>query len=159
MYYFLVFLHILAAAIWIGGMFFLVLVILPVIKNYPDRVILLEKSGLKFRTIGWIMFVIILITGLLNLHFRGIPLTLEFFTSKGYGQLVSLKILIFSVILIISAYHDFYIGTRATQALQSGENKELSKKYKAIARWSGRLNLLLGLTALFLGVALARGGF
>jgi len=113
MYYFFVFLHILAATIWIGGMFFLVLVILPVIKNHPDRVTLLEKSGIKFRTVGWIMFVIILITGLLNLHFRGIPLTLEFFTSKGYGQLVSLKILIFSVILIISAYHDFYIGTRA----------------------------------------------
>ena len=42
------FLHILAASFWIGGMLFLPLVLLPGIKDKPDRVELLYKTGIKF---------------------------------------------------------------------------------------------------------------
>jgi uncharacterized membrane protein len=48
-YYISVWLHIVGAAFWIGGMLFLPLVLLPGIKNNPDRQNLLMATGLKFR--------------------------------------------------------------------------------------------------------------
>jgi len=48
-YYISVWLHIIGAAFWIGGMLFLPLVLLPGIKDHPDRKKLLLATGLKFR--------------------------------------------------------------------------------------------------------------
>lgn len=68
---------------------------------------------------------------------------------------MSIKLIIFIVMLLIGAIHDFYIGEKAIEQMQNAENGKL----KLIARWSGRINLLLALTIAFLGVALSRGGF
>ncbi|MEY3238419.1 MAG: hypothetical protein RI883_2520 [Bacteroidota bacterium] len=47
--------------------------------------------------------------------------------------------------LLISGVHDFYIGNKALEDLQQNQNP----KFKMIARWTGRLNLLLGLIIAF----------
>ena len=48
-YYISVWLHVIGVSFWIGGMLFLPLVLLPGIKNHPDRSNLLMATGLKFR--------------------------------------------------------------------------------------------------------------
>ena len=153
-YFISVYLHIIFAAFWIGGMLFLPLVILPGIKQHPDRIAILYKTGLKFRFFGWIALAGLLITGLLNLYTRGMPFTWAFFSQSDYGILVSWKLLIFTGILLVSGTHDLIFGKKALEELQVSDNKN----FKLLARWSGRINLLLALVMAFLGVVLSRGG-
>ncbi|MDO8366671.1 MAG: CopD family protein [Saprospiraceae bacterium] len=149
-----VFTHIIFAAFWIGGMLFLPLVILPGIKQHPDRIAILYNTGIKFRLYGWVALLALLTTGLLNIHLRGLPLTWDFFTESSYGCLVSYKVLIFFGILLISGIHDLFFGNKALEEMQAGDNS----KFKLFARWSGRINLLLALAMAFIGLILSRGG-
>lgn len=153
-YLVLVFVHIVFAAFWIGGMLFLPLVVLPGIKNNPDRIAILYKTGITFRFYGWIALLGLLTTGLLNIYLRGLPFTWVFFSQSDYGILVSYKLVLFVCILLISGVHDFFIGRKALDEMQSGDNSQL----KLVARWSGRISLLLSLVMAFLGLILSRGG-
>ncbi len=152
-YHISVFLHLICAAFWIGGMLFLPLVILPEIKQHPDRIAILYKTGLKFRFFGWIALCVLFLTGLVNMYLRGMPFTWAFFNQSDYGVLVSWKVLIFLFILLLSGIHDFLFGRKALEELQATDNKI----FKLLARWSGRINLLLALIMAFLGLVLSRG--
>ncbi len=59
-----VWVHILAATVWIGGMLFLVLVVVPWLRKgtRSDAAVLLRETGERFRNVGWICFVVLLIT-------------------------------------------------------------------------------------------------
>lgn len=149
-----VFVHILFAAFWIGGMLFLPLVILPGIKQHPDRIAILYKTGLAFRLYGYAALAVLFATGLLNMYLRGLPFTWEFFSQSSYGALVVYKLLIFIAILLTSGIHDLFFGKKALEEMQKSDNSRL----KLLARWSGRINLLLALVMAFLGVVLSRGG-
>lgn len=120
LYFISVFLHILAAAVWIGGMIFLAAVLLPSIKKHPEKAILIHSVGLKFRTVGWIVLTLLLVTGLLNTHLRQIEFSWEGLSGSRFGQLISFKLVIFAVTAIISIAHDFYIGTKATHIWDLG---------------------------------------
>lgn len=153
-YFISVFLHVILAAFWIGGMLFLPLVLLPGIKNHPDRTALLYKTGLTFQFYGWITMTGLFCTGLLNAWLRGIPFTWDFFMHSEYGAIVRYKLTIFVVILLLSAIHDYMFGMKALDEFSSVQRKRLL----IMARWSGRLNLLLAFCMAFLGVVLSRGG-
>ena len=149
-----VFVHIVFAAFWIGGMLFLPLVILPGIRDNPDRIAILYKTGITFRFYGWIALLGLLITGLLNIYLRSLPFTWVFFTQSNYGIVLSYKLLLFLGVLLVSGVHDFFIGRKALDEMQSGDNSQL----RLVARWSGRISLLLSLVMAFLGLLLSRGG-
>lgn len=150
-YYISVWLHIIGAGFWIGGMLFLPLVLLPGIKNTPDRRDLLMATGLKFRFYGYIAMGMMFITGLLNIYLRGIDFSWNFFILSRYGQLLIYKIFLFILMLVISLLHDLFVGRKA---LEKMENNQI----KMVARWTGRLLLLIALVMAFLGVMISRGG-
>ncbi len=151
-YYITVFLHIICAAFWIGGMLFLPLVLLPAIKDNPQRVLILYKTGLKLRFYGWIALTLLFLTGLLNMHFRGAEWSIDFLFTTPYGKLITVKLLLFACILAVSAMHDFLIGKQAVDQMMKG-----SDRMRIIASWSGRVMLLIALAAAFMGVVLSRG--
>jgi putative copper export protein len=151
-YFISVYLHIVAACFWIGGMLFLPLAILPVLKGHPQRVEFLFKTGIKFRFYGWIALIIS--TGLLNLYFRDIPFTYEFFTKASFGKWLSWKLILFVLMLMISAVHDFFIGGKAIEEMKN----KMNPNTRVIARWTGRINLLIALAMAFIGLILSRGG-
>lgn len=152
-YQFSVFLHIVCASFWIGGMLFLPLVVLPGIKDHPDKVEILYKTGMRFRTLGWITLILLLITGLGNAWLRGLPVSFSFFFEEGYGKWMGIKILFFAIMLAISGVHDFFIGGKAIEGMRRGEGG----RFRQVARWSGRLNLLISLILAFIGIMLSRG--
>ena len=153
-YYISVWLHIVCATFWIGGMLFLPLVLLPAIKNHPERIKFLMATGLKFRFYGYIFLTGSLITGILNIYFRGINFSWEFFTKRHYGRLVSLKIILFVSMLFISMMHDILIGKKAIEQMKTGN----TRGFKIIARWTGRILLLISLLMAYIGVLISRGG-
>ncbi|MFP5471299.1 MAG: CopD family protein [Bacteroidia bacterium] len=150
-----VFLHVVFAAFWIGGMLFLPLILLPSINNHNDRIFLLHKTGIKFRFYGWIALIGLIATGIYNMCAKGLPFSWQFLTENDYGKLLGLKLLFFTAMLIIGSVHDFYVGNKAIEQMQL----ENTSKMKYVARWSGRINLILALLIAFLGVVLSRGGF
>jgi putative copper export protein len=149
-YYVSVWLHIIGVSFWIGGMLFLPLVLLPGIKDHPDRSNLLMATGLKFRFFGYIVLALLLATGILNMYFRGIDLSWKFFVVSRYGQKVVLKLALFLCVLAVSAWHD----VQARKRLLSEKEKA---RFKLIARWSGRILLILSLAMAYIGVLLSRG--
>lgn len=148
-----IYLHVVFAAFWIGGMLFLPLVLMPALRNNTEKVALLYKTGVRFRLYGWLALIGLTITGLLNMHAKEMPFSREFLVENSYGSLLGLKLLLFAVILLIQGLHDFYLGKQVVKQMQQNENNSL----RIAARWSGRLNLFLTLVIVFLGVALSRG--
>ena len=71
-----VWIHILAAMAWIGGMFFLVLVVVPWLRagNRANAGAFLRETGQRFRSVGWSCFAILTVTGTFNLYARGVRL-------------------------------------------------------------------------------------
>ncbi len=67
--------HVLAAVLWLGSMFFLALVGAPVLRRVEPpatRAALFRELGIRYRTLGWITLAVLLVTGVLNLQFRGV---------------------------------------------------------------------------------------
>ena len=108
-------------------------------------------TGLKFRFYGYIVLAMLFITGLLNIYLRGLSFSFNFFTMTRYGQLVELKIILFVLMITISLLHDLIVGRKAVEQM---ENQNI----KLIARWTGRLLLLIALVMAYIGVVISRGG-
>ncbi len=155
-------LHILAAITWIGGMFFLVLVVVPWLRR-GDRATaaaMLRDTGSRFRNVGWICFGILAVTGTFNLWVRGVRL--ENFTqpewlASPFGKAVSLKLAAFVLVLIVSAVHDFAVGPRATVAIERAPHSAEAQRFRRQASLLGRLNALLAIVLVVLAVMIVRG--
>lgn len=157
-----VWLHIIAASVWFGGMAFLVLVVVPWMRR-GDRArgaVLLRETGERFRDVGWGCFAVLLATGTYNLWFRGVRLS-DFarseWLSSPFGKAVVLKLCLFVLMLIISAVHDFVLGPRATRAIEQDPRSAEAERLRRKASLLGRANVLFALTFLALGVVLVRG--
>lgn len=158
-----VWLHLLAGMVWIGGMVFLVLVLVPVCRLPVYQAIavsLIHKTGVRFRMVGWVCLGALLLSGTFNLAYRGLGLS-ELLSGPApfgfFGQTLRIKLPVVAMILLISAVHDFVIGPRATAEGGANPTSPDARRLKAQASWLGRLNLLLGMTVVALGVMLVRG--
>ncbi|MBX3183872.1 MAG: DUF4149 domain-containing protein [Polyangiaceae bacterium] len=157
-----VFVHILCATAWVGGMAFLVLVVVPWLRAGNQEIAgrLLRETGERFRTVGWVCFVLLLITGTFNLWVRGVRFSSfvdPAWLGSSYGKSVLLKLSLFVVVLIVSAVHDFVVGPRATRAIQADPRSPEAEQLRKRASMMGRLNALLALALVAVAVTLVRG--
>ena len=89
--------HILAATAWLGGMLFLVLVVVPWLRRGESAMAgaFLRETGQRFRTVGWTCFAVLLATGTFNLWYRGVRLA-DFaqpaWRASHFGTAVQLKL-------------------------------------------------------------------
>jgi len=158
-----VWLHIVAACLWVGGMLFLVLVLVPALKTLPDRqlaVQLVRDTGRRFRLVGWVTLGVLVVTGLTNLWARGIQwdiLRTPDFWQGTFGSVLAFKVGTVLLILAMSAVHDFSLGPRASAALRANPESPDALRLRRLATWFGRVNLLLALVVVACGVMLVRG--
>ena len=162
LYYVSVTLHLLAALLWLGGTFFLAAVGAPVLRKVepPElRAELFRKIGVQFRLVGWVSIVLLVITGVANLYYRGLlrgsVLGDPLFWSSRYGQALAWKLGSVFVILVLGAIHDFVIGPRASRyPARSPE----ALRYRRAAAWMARVGALVGIVLVIAAARLARGG-
>jgi uncharacterized membrane protein len=160
-----VWLHIIAATIWIGGLFFIVLVVVPWLRqggrsHSANTGRFLMETGTRFRFVGWACFCALATTGGFNLWVRGVgpgELTSLAWWTTPFGTAVGLKLLAFSLVLVASFAHDFGVGPGATQAMSSDPGSEAASKLRRQASFLGRLNGILALVLVALGVIMVRG--
>ena len=149
-------LHILAAVIWIGGMLFLSLVAVPILRQVDSpllRADLFRKMAWRFRRLVWICLAVLILTGTVNVAFYGD-------TTQGspYLKVLGIKLGLVAVLVAMGVAHDFIIGPGAARAqsrdglLPTGTDLLMVQ----LAPWVGRLNLLLGVIILVLAAALTR---
>src|SRR3990167_5383061 len=160
-----VYLHIISATVWVGGMFFLILVLIPVLRKPEFRGLfptLFYQAGVRFRLVGWISLVLLIITGTFNLSYRGFgfaDLTTGRLFAGPFGHTLLVKLIAVGLILIVSAVHDFWLGPRATELIREDPLSPCGRRLRQAAVMMGRLNFILALLAVFLAVILVRGGF
>jgi copper resistance protein D len=154
--------HVLASFLWLGGMFFLAVVGAPILRHVQPadlRQRLFQQLGYRFRTAGWIAIGVLLTTGVLNLHFVGLlrweRLADPVLWQSPYGHALAWKLAAVTVMVTVSAFHDFVHGPRASR-LAAGTPEALRSRRRAA--WMARVNAVVGLVLVIAAVRLARGG-
>lgn len=163
MYHLSIFIHIASAIFWIGGMLFTAGVLVPasrhqLLKNKKGAFFTL--IGKKFSRISWILFIVLIVTGITNLLTRGYApeqLLQSGFWTQAFGGNLFIKLNLFAAVLIVSGTHDFYAGPKAAQLMDEQPDSDITKRMRKISSWLGRLNLLLGLGILYYAMRLLRG--
>ncbi len=153
-------LHVLAALLWLGGMFFLGVVGAPVLRHVqpPElRQRLFLALGTRFRAVGWWAVAVLVATGTLNLWFRGYLhwalLTSPGFWRSNFGGALAVKLVAVTTMLVVQAVHDFIDGPAAGRAVP-GSAEALALRQRAA--WLARINAMLGIVLVLAAVRLAR---
>lgn len=157
-----VWLHILAATIWVGGLFFLMLVVVPWLRagSSADPGRLLRETAGRFRAVAWTCFAIVLATGVFNLWMRGVRwsnFTDAEWLASPFGSTVVAKLAIFFLMIALSARHDFVVGPRAADEIARDPASAEAQKLRREASLHGRANAVIALLLVAFGVMLVRG--
>lgn len=163
LYYTNVTIHVLAAMLWLGGMFFLGVVGAPVLRAIEPPALrqrLFQALGTRARDIGWWAIAVLLVTGTVNLHYRGwlrwdgVFGSAEFW-GTGSGRALALKLVAVTAMLIVSVTHDFILGPKAGRAIRGSPGALVLRRRAALL---ARANALIGVVVVIAAVRLARGG-
>lgn len=159
-----VWLHIIAVAVWLGGMLFLALVIVPVLRmpeHSAGAAALVQASGLRFRAVGWVCLAVIVGTGVFNLNHRGYDWSYVWngLLWKGpQGRALAFKLGMVGGVLAMSVVHDWFLGPKASELLIADPGSDAAHRMRRTASWMGRLNVLLGLAIVAMAALFVRGG-
>ena len=156
----LTWIHLVSAAIWVGGSLFIGIVFSPLLKtmtnSLQERMQIMIRVGKRFNIIAVPALIIMMVTGLYNSHLiLGKP-TILFETS--YGQFLIIKIILVIVLLITYAVHVRVIRKDVEEKIMSNQMSEpeiqqLRKKIIIL----GEITVVISLIILFLASLLDAG--
>jgi uncharacterized membrane protein len=141
-------LHVLAAAVWVGGTVVLVFVSVPVIRRLEgeERATAMRELGRRWRPLGY--------GALALLGVSGFALAgKEHVLSRGgtAAWLLGAKIVLGVGLVVVAAMHDFVLGPRVAREMRAG----LPQKSRPLLVRVGWTSFALTIVLPILGVALA----
>jgi len=156
-------LHVLAAMLWLGGMLFLGIVGAPVLRAVEPPALrqqLFQQLGLRFRSVGWSAIAVLVVTGIVNLFYRG---WLQWdgvlgdarFWRTAVGHALAMKLVAVVMMVVVGLVHDFVLGPLAGAATPGSPRAMTLRRRAALL---ARANALLGVIVVVAAVRLARGG-
>lgn len=160
-----VWIHVLMAAVWVGGLVYTAAVAVPfAVKHEPqERQRILRGLARRFRFIGWGSILILIITGLGNLLLRYSPVTVgellsgEAFDAQKGDTLVAtwlpMKLLLVGVMIALMAFHDI-TSIRSARRYEGSRDKAPGNRAGSMA---AALATLIALAVLYVSVRLVRG--
>jgi uncharacterized membrane protein len=155
-----VWIHLIAACAWVGGILFFALVLVPVVRQQePGKAAVLVRAvGRRFRSLGWASLGVLAATGVTNLFARYSPadLTTAAFWTSPFGTALMAKLGLVAAVVVVTIAHDA-AGIRAAAAAAGDPGSSEAAQLRRIASWLGRIDLLLALLVLFAALVLVRG--
>ena len=148
MYQFIVFLHVISAVTWLGGMLFLAMVMVPLARR--DAAVgfaVLRSAAGKFVRIAWAAKVVLVGSGsyLAWTHWDIRPET--FLTGEGHFiQYLQMKTGLFIIVVLLSLAHDFWLGPRMMDRLEAARSAGSplpTGPGRLFVQWAARINLVL----------------
>lgn len=138
-----VWLHILAAMTWVGGMVLFAVGVMPFFRSgrwAPAKADFLAWFGPRFRVVSWWAFAVLLATGSFNLYARGVrpgDVLRPEWRATAFGQYALAKLALVALAVAISVLHE-------------------RPRSRAHARWMGRSLLVIGAVIVGLAVMMVR---
>jgi uncharacterized membrane protein len=153
----LVWLHLLAAIIWIGGTIFLSVVLVPVLRREPfasQRARLFRTIARRFRAVVWGAIAVLLFTGPPLLHQRGIPIA----DPSEWPMVLAAKLGLVTILLLLTLTHDLILGPRVGRILRLPTESRTRLDHALVlwSPWVARFSLVLALAVLLAAVLLVR---
>jgi len=157
-------LHLIAAAIWAGGLVFLGIAVGAARQTLGDRgrIALFRRLGRRFLVVGGSALAVLIATG--------IPMASDRLASFGdlfdtdYGKRLADKLALVVVVILLTAFHSFVQGPALSRlrerALERPADPELAatiRRKAALAGIVSMLNLLATLAILVLAARLVTG--
>src|SRR2546422_3832011 len=166
MYFLSVWIHILAAAVWTGGLIYTAAVAVPFALTQPvdERQRILRGLARRFRWIGWGSVVVLIITGIGNLVLRLTPIKFsqifngDVFNPEKVERLIAIwlpwKLMLVVVMIALMAFHDV---TSIQVARRYEEGSPDSAPGNRAGSRAAALATLIAILVLYVSVRLVRG--
>ncbi|HLZ34570.1 MAG TPA: DUF4149 domain-containing protein [Nitrospira sp.] len=153
----LVWLHLIAAISWIGGMIFLSLVLAPLIRrqnSVPELMVLFRSAARRFRIVVWAAIIVLVATGPVLLHQRGLSIA----DPTRWPRVFETKITLVGILLLLTLLHDLLLGPQIIQISAIPEEARTTSQQTLVrtARWLPRLSLCIALAVVVAAVVLSR---
>ena len=110
--YIVIWIHLVAAITFIGGLIYLQLVLKPVLQSHGTNTEVSEIfriAGQRFRTVTWMSLIALILTGAFNMLSEGGSARIE----TMWGVVLMLKLFLFAIAFGLVLIHDFVIDPYA----------------------------------------------
>ncbi len=152
--------HLVAAAFWVGGSLFIGIVFSPLLKTMTDslqeRMQIMIRVGRRFNKVAVPSLIILMATGLYSTHMLlGKP---ELLFATSYGIYLTIKIILVIVLIITYVIHVRVIRKDIEDKIMSNQmsDSEIQKLRKKIIIL-GEITVVLSITILFFAALLDAG--
>ncbi len=153
-------LHLLATVVWIGGLLFQSLFLLPALRNNREpglAVALNERLRSRFQPIAWLSLAVLIGTGLIQMSAH--PAYDGFLAIEGlWAQAILAKHIAVALMLIVACYQTFILYPQLTRTVliqRNNDEGQTGSRSMDREKWLLRINSLLSILVLFL-TAIAR---
>lgn len=140
--------HVVGAVVWIGGLAYQAHVLLPAARRGDARPF--ADAARRARPVTWAAVALVVLSGLYNVTQLG---SLERVMQSGAGLMLAAKFALVIVAVALAAQRDFAHLTLLDASLRAGGDP--AGALRAVARLD-RLVLLLALVIIYLGLAVSR---
>ena len=152
--------HLIAASIWVGGSIFIGIILAPLLKTISDsiegRLSIMIRVGRKFNKIGVPSLIVLIATGIYNSTGFIVQPSLIFSTS--YGIVLLIKIILVIILIITFAIHVRLIRAEVERKIESKQlSGEFLQKLRSKIIMLGRLTVILSLAILLMAALLHSG--
>ena len=152
--------HLIAASIWVGGSIFIGIVLAPLLKTISDsiegRLSIMIRVGRKFNKIGVPSLIVLIATGIYNSV--GFIVKPSMILSTNYGIVLLIKIMLVIILIITFAIHVRLIRSEVERKIESKQlSGEFLQKLRSKIIMLGRLTVILSLAILLMAALLHSG--
>jgi len=152
--------HLVAASIWVGGSIFIGIVLAPLLKtisdSIDDRLSIMIRVGRKFNKIAVPSLMILIASGLYNSS--GYLAKPSLFLSTNYGLVLIAKIVLVIILIITFIIHVRLIRIKVENQIESKElSADAIQKLRSKIIILGRITVIVSV-AILLMAALLRSG-
>lgn len=152
--------HLIAASIWVGGSIFIGIVLAPLLKTFSnsveERLSIMIRVGRRFNVIGVPSLIVLILTGIYNSV--GIIEKPSMIFGTNYGIVLFIKIILVIVLINIFAIHVRLIRTEVEKKIESQSlSGEHLQKLRSKIILLGRLTVIVSVIILLMAALLHSG--